>query len=311
MRIILCVVILTSCLCPYTQAQTTLEKTLTLDGLQREYLIRLPKNYSSSQHLPIIFALHGGGGTYKNTMGLYNFTDVADQYGFIMLYPNAINKSWSMKGISSRVKGNRQDIDDVHFISVLIDTMVARYKGDEKRVFCTGISRGGIFSLYLAGRLSDRITAIAPVCASIPSSIAGDYTFTHPTPVLLMNGTADPLISYTGGPGKYQRNKDDEEQYDMLPTEELVSKIANLNKCNSNPVTETIPNSNTQDGCTATRYTYQSNTAPVIFIKIQGGGHTWPGGKQYLPKFLIGSVCKDFKAEEVICRFFSEAKPLK
>jgi len=289
-------------------AQTSLEKTLSVDGLEREFLIRLPKNYTSAKQLPVIFALHGGGGNYKNTMSLYNFTDVADTYGYIIVAPNAINKSWSMKGISSRVKGNRQDIDDVHFISVLIDTVVKYYKGDEKRVFCTGISRGGIFSLYLAGELSKRITAIAPVCASIPTTVANNYTYTHPTPVLLINGTADPLISYTGGPGKYQRSNQDEEQYDMMPTEKLVAKISSLNQCAATPVTEPIEDINKQDGCTATRYTYKSDKAPVIFIKIEGGGHTWPGGKQYLPKLLIGSVCKDFKAEEMICRFFNEVQ---
>lgn len=292
------------------QAQTTIEKKLTLDGLQREYALRLPKNYSPAQHYPVIFALHGGGGTYKNAIGLYNFDEVADQYGYILVYPNALNKSWSMPGVSSRVKGNRQDIDDVHFISVLIDTVVTGYHGDEKRVFCTGLSRGGIFSLYLAGHLANRIAGIAPVCASIPTSIAGTYAYTRPVPVLLINGTADPLILYNGGAGKYQRNNQDEEQYDMLPTQELVAKIASLNKDATTPVTETIPDANTQDNCTATRYTYQSNSAPTVFIKIQGGGHTWPGGKQYLPKFLIGNVCKDFKAETTICEFFNSVKPL-
>jgi polyhydroxybutyrate depolymerase len=128
--------------------------------------------------------------------------------------------------------------------------------------------------------------------------------------VLLINGTADPLILYNGGAGKYQRNNQDEEQYDMLPTQELVEKIAKLNAAAATPVTEAIPDGDTHDNCTATRYTYQSNVAPTVFIKIQGGGHTWPGGKQYLPKFLIGNVCRDFKAETTICEFFNSIKPL-
>ena len=93
-------------------------------------------------------------------------------------------------------------VDDVAFISTLPDNLIADYQVDSKRVFCTGISRGGIFSLYLAWQLSERIAAIAPVCASIPDAIAGDYSFKHPTPVLLINGTEDPLINYNGGAGK-------------------------------------------------------------------------------------------------------------
>jgi polyhydroxybutyrate depolymerase len=285
-----------------------LDKRLTVDGLERKYLIHLPTGYNAGERFSIIFALHGGGGSYLGTPALYNLNPLADKSNFIVVYPDAINKSWSMKGISSKVKGNSQDIDDVHFISVLIDTIATYYKGDAHRIFCTGLSRGGIFSLFLASRLSQRIKAIAPVCASIPQSIVNDYRFTHPTPVLLINGTADPLISYTGGPGKFGKAAGNEEQYDMLPTEELIAKITTFNNCKSPPEVYNLPDANTTDGCTAIQYTYNCNNVQVKFIKIINGGHTWAGGKQYLPRFIIGRVCLDFKAEEQIINFFMAAK---
>jgi polyhydroxybutyrate depolymerase len=42
----------------------------------------------------------------------------------------------------------------------------------------------------------------------------------------------------------------------------------------------------------------------VILIRLEGGGHTWPGGLQYLPERLIGGVCRDFDATELIWTFF-------
>ncbi len=287
---------------------TDIEKTLSLDGLQRKYLVHLPTDYASAKNLSVIFALHGGGGNYHQVITQYNLNPLADKNNFIVVYPDAMNKSWSMKGVSSRVKSNDQDIDDVHFISVLIDTIAVHYKGDVKNVFCTGISRGGIFSLFLASKLSGRIKGIAPVCASIPRSIIDSYTFIHPTPVLLINGTADPLISYTGGPGKFNNITGDAEQYDMLPTEELVKKITGLNNCSNPPDVYSLPDVTPGDGCTAIKYTYTCNNTTVKFIKVINGGHTWPGGTQYLPKFIIGKLCLDFKAEDEIFGFFMAAK---
>lgn len=54
-----------------------------------------------------------------------------------------------------------------------------------------------------------------------------------------------------------------------------------------------------------TTYYKCSSGTKVVLIKIKGGGHTWPGASQYLPKILVGTVCKDFNANDVIWEFFS------
>ncbi|HSY75610.1 MAG TPA: hypothetical protein VK890_02065, partial [Bacteroidia bacterium] len=181
---------------------------------------------------------------------------------------------------------------------------VTFYKGDSTRVFATGISRGGKFSLYLAYGLNKRLKAIAPVCASIPRDMKADYHFDKPIPVLLINGTADPLVNYNGGYGKLNVGDKIGIGFDVLPTEELVSKLVSINNCDSTAIITNMPDSVKGDGCTAIKYYYKSNKAPVEFIKIIGGGHTWPGGFQYLPKFVIGNVCKDFSAANEIFNFF-------
>jgi polyhydroxybutyrate depolymerase len=213
-----------------------------------------------------------------------------------------------MNGVSSRAKKMDATVDDVKFISDLLDNLIADYKVDGKRIFCTGISRGGVFSLYLAWQLSERITAIAPVCASIPQAIANYYSFKHSTPVLIINGTEDPLINYNGGPGKMNAPNAGSEKANMLPTEELVSKISKLNNCQSKPAVTDLPDLDPNDGCTATGYTYSCNDAQVELIKVIHGGHTWPGGFQYLPKAIIGKVGYDFRAEEKVFEFFKNVK---
>ena len=179
-----------------------IDRTINVDNRERQYLIHLPPSFNNASKFPVIFAFHGGGGEYKRTIRYYNLNHLADENGFIIVYPNAINKAWSMSRSSSRVRNIDNSVDDVHFISSLVDYLIADYKIDSNRIFCTGISRGGIFSLFLAWQLLDGITAIRRICASIPQAIADEYSFKHPTPVLLINGTEDPLISYNGGPGK-------------------------------------------------------------------------------------------------------------
>lgn len=281
-----------------------MNKKILVDGLTRNYILHLPPGYNNAQKLPVIFALHGGGGTAEGAVNFYNLNPLADKNNFIVVYPDAVNKAWNIPGITSRVKKLDTAVDDVHFISVLLDTLIANYKTDDKKIYCTGISRGAMFSYYLADALNERIAAIAPVCGSISKTLATTYSFKKPIPVLIINGSDDPLVSYNGGYGKMNgRNEGNEDAY-MLPTEDLVKMIVKLDHCNADVKTFELSNNNINDGCTETEYIYNCNNVKVDFIKIENGGHTWPGGTQYLPKFLIGRLCKDFSASQKIFDFF-------
>jgi polyhydroxybutyrate depolymerase len=284
-------------------AQTNIDKTITVDGKTRTYIIHLPWNFQAINKAPILFALHGSGGKSEETQRLYQLDPLADKYGWIVIYPQAIYKNWNIPGISSY-----GDVDtnanDLHFISALIDSASTFYKGDTTRVYVTGLSRGGKFALYLAFKLNSRIRAVAPVCASIPKNMEAEYHFNKPMPVLLINGTADPLVNYNGGYGRLNVGQNIGPGFDMMPTEELVNKLRTLNKCDTTVLITKLPDNNAGDDCTAIKCFYESSSAPVEFIKVNGGGHTWPGSLQYLPKFIIGNVCRDFNASDEIFNFF-------
>jgi polyhydroxybutyrate depolymerase len=285
-------------------AQTNLDKTIMVDGKRRDYIIHLPKNYQALSKPPILVALHGSGGRDENTQRLYRLDAPADKYGYIVVYPQAIYRNWNIPGISAYGQID-STADDTHFISSLIDSVIRFYKGDSTRVFVTGLSRGGKFSLYLADKLNSKIKAVAPVCASIPNYMEDNYHFNKPMPVLLINGTEDPLVSYKGGYGRLNTGQHTGPGFYMLPTEELVNKLVNLNHCDSTVTITNIPDTDPSDGCKAIKYFYKNDAAPVEFIKIIGGGHTWAGGFQYLPVFAIGNTCKDFSAADEILDFFN------
>lgn len=294
------------CLLSLTAHTQNISKAILVDGMQRNYIIHFPPSYNTNQKLPLIIALHGGGGTAKATVGFYNLEPLADKNNFIVIYPDAVNKAWNIPGMASRVKRLNSKVDDLKFISVLLDTMVAHYKADDKKVFCTGISRGAMFSYYLADALNARITAIAPVCGGISATMATTYSFKKSMPVLMINGTGDPLVNYNGGFGRMNNRNEGNDDADLLPTETLLKKIISLNACSCKPVITELPDINASDECTETEYVYNCNNIKVDFIKIKNGGHTWAGGVQYLPKFLIGRVCKDFSASQKIFDFFMQ-----
>ncbi len=281
---------------------------ILVDGLQREYIIHLPPGFDALKKLPVIFALHGGGGTASGAVEFYNLEPLADKNNFIVVYPNAVNKSWSIPGMNSRVKDLDTTVKDVHFISVLLDTMIANYKVDDKKVFCTGISRGAMFCYWLADVMNTRITAIAAVCGGISQTQAKAYNFAKPISVLMINGTADPLVKYEGGYGILNKRNEGNEDADLISTQELLTKIVSLNHCNQSPQMLALPDVDANDGCTETETIYECNNVKVDFIKIQNGGHAWPGGTQYLPKFLIGKLCNDFSATQKLFDFFMSIK---
>jgi len=275
------------------------EESITIDGTERTYLIYTPEGIDT-KNLPLVIGLHGHGGQGKSMMNLTDFNFIADKEKFVVSYPDGMNKSWNdgRNDPEENIKYN-----DVKFISALIDKLAMVYKIDTSQVFATGMSNGGIFSLYLAYKLSNKIHAIAPVTANIPEDISDEYKPEYPVSVMLINGTADPLINYEGGKVGFEIGKS---RGRTISTDKTIEKFSTQFKCVSVPDIEKIPDINTTDGCTSVKYTYGGCTdnVQVVLIKVLNGGHTWPGGTQYLPKALIGNVCKDFRASEYIWNFF-------
>lgn len=272
---------------------------MTVDGIQREYILHLPRNYGS-ELLPLVMVFHGGGGTAEQIKDHVKFNKLADKENFIVVYPNAVDKNWNDGRIGDKLPMDR---DDVKFISMLLDTLTANYKINSKRIFSTGISNGGFFSFYLALKLSSRLLAIAPVTANLPENLKDSWKTDKPISVLLINGTKDPLVKFDGGPVGF---KDDETGRGVsLSTSWTIKILTENNSCMPGVKVEEIDDKE-DDDCKAEKETYYkcADGTKVILVTIKGGGHTWPGASQYLPKIIVGKVCKDFSATEMIWEFF-------
>lgn len=216
------------------------------------------------------------------------FRPLADRDKFIIVCP-------ASKHLWHDGKDNH-GIDDIKFISQIIDQMVKKYNANENRIYVTGISNGGFMASRLACQLHSRIAAIAVVAATLDQYEG--YAPEKPMPVIYMHGTADPVIPEKGGK-KFGR---------WIYSQDEVLKIwAKTDKCGAKPIITEIPDK-AGDGTSIIKKEYINRQTgnKVIGYTIVNGGHTWPGGWQYMPRFIVGKTTKNLNACEVIWEFFKD-----
>ncbi len=294
---------LSGCVYKIPEDPNTFIRSMLYDGYNRTYRIHIPPDMEEVDYPSIVFVLHGGGGTGENTertLTLGGFNTLADEHNFIVVYPDGINRRWNDgRKINDSV---HQIIDDVGFLSALIDNLTEEFNGDPNRIFFTGISNGAIMSYRLAFDIPEKIAAIAPVAGAIPTDILPENTSGIPLSVLVISGTRDPLVPWEGGIIGSHRNP----RGTCISVPESVEFWVVRNNCNTTPNSIWLPNKNLLDFCRVHCDTYENgdNGTEVVLYKIKRGGHTWPGGYQYLPKIIIGMTCRDINANTVIWEFF-------
>lgn len=272
--------------------------SLISGGRTRTYLLHVPPQYNPPRQMALVLALHGRFGDGKSMVSLTHLNSVADQYGFIVAYPDGYQRSWA-DGRGASV-ADKAGVDDVAFLSSLITTLSGEYAIDVQRIYVTGISNGGFMALRLSCDLSNKIAAVAVDAATFPVDLAARCAPSHPMPVLLMNGTADPLVPYAGGVVAGDRGE-------ILSAAATAEKWQTLDGCDSAPALATIPTT-ANDGTPVNLKTYDgcSRGAQVQFYTIDGGGHTWPGGLQYLPASVVGKTTRNLDASQTAWLFFSQ-----
>lgn len=267
--------------------------TLVADGVARTYLLHVPPIGGSGPR-PLVIELHGGGGQAEGMERLTHLTASTDPRGWLVVAPDGVGHQWNdgRPGVGS-------DVDDVAFIRALIDGVAARTPVDTTRVFATGISNGAMMTGRLACEMADRFAAVAQVDGTLGEDVADRCAPARPVSLLLIAGTADPLVPYGGGEvgaglGLSRGVVVGAEPYlhDWLVRDRLAGTSPSIDQL--------APDT------TVTTYSGGGARAPrVAFYRVEGAGHTWPGGAQYLPAFVIGSTSRTFSASEVIVDFFA------
>ncbi len=273
--------------------------TVISGGLKRSYLLHLPAKPAAGTALALVIGLHGGLGSGKNFRHMTGFDALADAKGFIVAYPDGMHRHWADgRGVNW---ADQHGVDDVAFISSLIDDVERIATVDTRRVYATGISNGGLMCERLGLELGARIAAIAPVAGNMPTALAQSLPAAIPAmPVLIMNGTADQLMPYDGGVVAGDLGT-------VLSVDATIALWRTLNHVErlGQPIATTLPDLDQHDGCTVDEAIYPGQQrTQVVLCKIIGGGHTWPSEP---PDMLIsrGLICRDISASAKIWEFFA------
>ncbi len=254
--------------------------TLTWGKLERNYISYIPSNLPKDKKVPLVIFLHGFTSSAEESIaiseGLMN--RLADRDGAIVLYPNAIDKHWN--DISGGHYEDTRGIDDTGFICFLIDKYIKEHNVDPKRVYISGFSNGGEMTYTLACRIPEKIAAIAPVISNMGVEMAEKYRTGKPLPILIMNGTGDPVVPWNGG----KVEMDGKVMGNLLSADNTVKFWAKRNGADKNYSKEMLPDKNPEDGSTVIRKFHKNhknnkNGAEVILYEIVNGGHTIPGMK--------------------------------
>ena len=277
-----------------TRGATAQQKneSIIVDHMRREFITYLPSGIGDKA--PVVISLHGRLGTAVRQMTFADFRPIADRDKVIIVCPQGIERSWND---GRGTPANSRGVNDVKFIDELITYIINTYHADSSRVYVTGMSNGGFMTSRLACELNKRIAAVAVVAASMDQDMG--YQPAQPMPVMYIQGTKDPLVPFNGGKMKGAGGV-------IYSHEDILKKWAEVDKCDSKPVVTDLPVL-VSDGTSVQKVEYSSaHGLKAIGFTIVDGGHTWPGGTQYLPKFMIGPLSKNLNACDEIWKFFKE-----
>jgi polyhydroxybutyrate depolymerase len=284
--------------------------TLPVDGLERTYIVHVPPGYDSITQLPLLVMLHGGGGTAEAAMWETGWIKKADKAGFLAVFPNAVSRDPSRRSSfaknpqlwndgSDRFYPDQKAPNDVGFIAAMLDDLSARFALDARRIFVTGFSNGASMSFRIGAELADRIAAIAPVAGALWFD---PQKFRHPVPMCYITGTSDPLNLIEGGVPKLTTGASDKVRAKPKPpVRDSILKWAKALGCHS-----TTPSVSDNHGVRAETYSACIGAAEVVYIAVDGLGHTWAGGRSLLPESMVGKTSNSIRATDVIWEFFQK-----
>ncbi len=284
---------------------TTLSaETIKVGRTTRHYTAQLPE----LKLAPLVIVLHGNTQTGADMVTRTAWPAVAKRENFAVVFPDGLNHSWADLRPNNLRAGRvpPHGTDDVAFVTRLVEKFVADGSADPKRIYVTGISNGGAMTMTLICKRADLFTAAASVVMNLTEQSASLCRPSRPVPMLMMNGTADPLIPYNGGRGTSRFAVDG-----FWSADKTLAFWRKTNGCDAKATTTDLTDIDTADRSTVTRI--ESNCPAgrdVVLYRINDGGHRMPGSADArfprLANTFLGPQNHDIDGAETIWAFFKK-----
>jgi polyhydroxybutyrate depolymerase len=274
-------------------------RTLIFENLERTYLIHVPPSYDAGTPVSLLLMLHGRGGDGEGIAELTNFSDLADEHNFIVLYPDGLDNQWNyvkdVPGYGSMTQ------DDAAFLLALLGEVSGQYTIDEKRIYVAGFSNGGFMTQRLACDAPEKFAAFASVAAAGFGGMPQVCQTPSPLSILLVHGTLDAVIPWQGivrGNG-----------FVLAPVTDTLAFWSQYASCEGEVVDTPLPQKGESPETNVTLFFVGcEENNEVLLYAVQGGGHNWPGVDDLMSQDWAGTTNMDIRASEVIWEFFSRHK---
>ena len=156
-------------------------REIEVDGCMREYYLSVPSEHRAypEKKLPLVLAIHGYSATGKLFAENAEWHLLGERRGFITLYVSAYPSNRTFHGHTVPLPtwnaiGMPGDLDDIHFIETVLDSVCGEYPVDPERIYVSGHSNGSLMTQTLMERIPKRFAAFAPQGAQYHIDLLGD-----------------------------------------------------------------------------------------------------------------------------------------
>jgi polyhydroxybutyrate depolymerase len=284
-------------------SRDTVSHSLVHNNTNRSYRFFVPEALRDrAGPQAVVLVLHGAG-AFPDILDHTHMNEVAAKERFVAIYPQGTGDLWNDGALGLFGPNAADDVAYIRRVVEDVDRNVVKI--DRRRLYAAGFSNGGMMAMRLGCEAADLFAGVAAVTAAMPAAIAPHCKPTRPIAVLVINGTDDPLVPYDGGDvrflGVMRLGR-------ILSTDETMALWARHNGCGPAAPPLALPNRDPEDGTRAVQIDYTGcRNARVRLVRLEGAGHGWPNGPQFLPAFAIGRVSRDIDGGHAIWAFFQSA----
>jgi len=284
-----------------TKNGLTINETLLSNGMVRKALVHLPSHYTLEDKRALVIVLHGALLSGWIAQAATGFDKIANEENFIVAYPDALHQQWNDG--RSAADTPSYGVDDVEFISQLMDYIDWKYHIKKDEIYVVGFSSGGMLAQKIGLEKTEKVAAIAEVAASLPMpQMALQEKPSRPLSVLMINGTKDQAFPWAGGITQIVRVR-------VGAVAPILTTYQYWINANGGPGPIPPRQEALQKDKTGTSVnllnTRAANGSCIMLYRINGGGHTWPGSEVPLPYIpFLGRQTRDLNASELIWEFF-------
>jgi len=276
----------------FSHAALAQEQRLVHQDVKRKFIVYTPASYAArpDQRLPLVINYHGGGMTMREQMLYTQMNQAAERENFIVVYPQGIKNDWNV----NLGPGAKDAVDDIGFTEAMLAKLRQDYRIDARRIYATGLSRGGFFSLRIAAELPHLFAAVAVVGASTPQTVADHPVKPGRIGVMHILGTGDDIVAYEGKKGGYLSAVESHQYW--LRNNGMSEAVAS----------ERVIDPDKRDETEVRHVEAGLDGINVALVTVKNGGHTWSGADPFNVGLPLGKTSRDIQANQVIWDFLSK-----